>query len=55
MLNAEVLVLNRVYPVGVIVQGARIESGEDYPNKPIRLVTTGVGSAADFAGSATRR
>lgn len=34
--------------VGVMVLGASVVSGQDYPNKPIRLVTSGVGGGNDF-------
>jgi tripartite-type tricarboxylate transporter receptor subunit TctC len=34
--------------VGMIVLGAGVASGQTYPNKPIRIVTTGTGGGNDF-------
>ena len=34
--------------VGLIVMGMGVASGQGYPNKPIRLVTTGAGGGSDF-------
>src|SRR5262245_60924518 len=35
--------------VGLLVLGASAVSGQDYPIKPIRIVTTGAGGGNDFA------
>ena len=34
--------------VGVLLPGSGAVSGQEYPTKPIRIVTTGVGGAGDF-------
>ena len=38
----------RMFLVGVIVLGAGVVSGQDYPNKPIRIVTGPAGGGSDF-------
>ena len=35
--------------VGLLVLGAGVVSGQDYPNRPIRIVTSAVGGGTDFA------
>jgi len=35
--------------LGLIALGADLVSGQEYPNRPIRLVTSSVGSGTDFA------
>ncbi len=42
----------QIFSVGAFMLSAHMThsaTAQDYPNKPVRLVTTGVGSAADFA------
>ena len=34
--------------IGLMVLGAGVVSGQDYPNKPIRIVTGGAGGGSDF-------
>ncbi|OGA42402.1 MAG: hypothetical protein A3G24_22150 [Betaproteobacteria bacterium RIFCSPLOWO2_12_FULL_62_13] len=46
MLNLRFIV--RMLSVGLMVLGAGVVSGQDYPNKPIRIVTTGAGGTSDF-------
>lgn len=38
-----------VFCVGVAIFGADVISAQDFPNKPIRIVTSGVGGGNDFA------
>jgi tripartite-type tricarboxylate transporter receptor subunit TctC len=38
-----------LFAIGTIFFGARAVSGQEYPSKPIRFVTTGVGASTDFA------
>ena len=40
--------LCRTFAMALIVAGASIVSGQDYPNKPIRIVTSPAGSGIDF-------
>ena len=35
----------RMFPLGLMVLGAGVVSGQDYPNKPIRIVTDGAKSS----------
>src|SRR3990170_1444030 len=37
-----------MFSVGVIVLGSGVVYGQDYPNKPIRIVTNTPGGGADF-------
>ena len=37
-----------IYLVGVIALGAGMVSGQDFPNKPIRIATAGAGGGSDF-------
>ncbi len=37
-----------LFSIGLTVLGSSVASGQDFPNKPIRIVTTGVGSTTDF-------
>ena len=37
-----------IFPVGLMVLGPGMASGQDYPNKLIRIVTGGVGGGSDF-------
>src|SRR5688572_29965534 len=37
-----------IFSVGLVVSGASTASGQDFPNRPIRMVTAGVGGGADF-------
>src|SRR3990172_4370212 len=37
-----------MFSVGLMVSGAGVVSGQDYPNKPIRIVTLSIGGGADF-------
>ena len=37
-----------MFAVGMVVLGAGAVCGQDYPNKPIRIMTGGVGGGADF-------
>jgi len=39
----------RVMPLGLLVLGVNAVYGQDYPNKPIRFITTAAGSSSDFA------
>ena len=36
-------------PVGLLVVGAGVASGQDFPNKPIRIITSLPGGGSDFA------
>ncbi len=36
-----------MFSVGVMVLGAGLVSGQDYPNKPIRIVTSTAGGGTD--------
>ena len=38
-----------MFPFGLMVLGAGVVSGQDYPNKPIRIVTGASGGGGDFA------
>ena len=38
----------RMFLIGVMLLGAGAVSGQDYPNKPIRIITSGIGSGTDF-------
>ena len=38
----------RMFPLGLMVLGAGVVSGQDYPNKPIRIVTAAAGGGSDF-------
>ena len=38
----------RMLAVGILVVGAGTVSGQNYPNKPIRIITGGVGGGNDF-------
>ncbi len=35
-------------PLGLMMLGTGVVSGQNYPTKPIRIVTSGVGGSADF-------
>ena len=37
-----------LFPLALMVAGANAASGQDYPNKPIRIVTAAAGGANDF-------
>ena len=37
-----------LFSVALMIMGAGIVSGQDYPNKPVRIVTSGIGGGADF-------
>ena len=37
-----------ILPVGVMILGAGVVSGQDYPNKPIRIFTSPAGGGTDF-------
>ena len=37
-----------IFSVGLMVLGVGVASGQDYPNKPIRFVTSSAGGSADF-------
>ena len=37
-----------IVPVGLLILGAGLASGQDYPNKPIRIVTGATGGGSDF-------
>ena len=37
-----------MFSVGLLVLGADVVSSQDFPNKPIRIVTSGVGGGGDF-------
>ncbi|MBI1990397.1 MAG: tripartite tricarboxylate transporter substrate binding protein, partial [Betaproteobacteria bacterium] len=37
-----------MFSVGLLAAGAGVASGQDYPNKPVRMVTAGPGAAGDF-------
>ena len=39
----------RLFAAGLIVLGVNAADAQNYPNKPIRMITTGVGSVADTA------
>lgn len=41
-------VITRIISVGMMILGAGMASGQDYPNKPVRLVSPGPGGGADF-------
>ena len=38
-----------VYALSIMVLGAGVVSGQAYPDKPIRFLTTGIGGSTDFA------
>src|SRR5258706_9147943 len=38
-----------IFPVSLLVLGADMASGQNYPNKPIRIVTAAAGGGVDFA------
>ncbi len=38
-----------IFSIGLAVLGASKAFGQEYPNKPIRIVTSEPGSGADFA------
>ena len=38
-----------IFPVGIMVLGAGAVSGQNYPEKPIRILTTAVGGPNDLA------
>ena len=38
----------RMFLVGVLVAGTGVAPGQNYPNKPVRMVTAEVGAAGDF-------
>src|SRR3989304_8937080 len=38
-----------MFPAGLMVLGAGVVSAQDYPARPIRFVTTGIGGSTDFA------
>jgi len=40
--------LRWIFPVGLIVIGTGAVSGQDYPNKPIRILTSAAGGGSDF-------
>jgi len=37
-----------MFSVGLLAAGAGVASGQDYPNKPVRMVTAAPGAAGDF-------
>ena len=37
-----------MFSVGLLAVGAGVASGQDYPNKPVRMVTAAPGAAGDF-------
>lgn len=37
-----------IFSVGLIVLASNVATGQDYPNKPIRIITAGVGGTSDF-------
>src|SRR4029077_21043321 len=37
-----------MFSIGVMVLGAGVVSGQNYPNKPIRIVSSGPGGSVDF-------
>ncbi len=37
-----------MFSIGMMVLAAGVVSGQNYPNKPIRIVTSEIGSASDF-------
>ncbi|MBI3067353.1 MAG: hypothetical protein HYY79_00175 [Betaproteobacteria bacterium] len=38
-----------IFSSGMMVAGAGVASGQDFPNKPLRIVTSNVGGGSDFA------
>lgn len=38
-----------IFSVGLMVPDANVAFGQDYPNRPIRVVTSGAGGSSDFA------
>ena len=34
--------------IGTLILSARVVSGQDYPSKPIRMISPGPGGGADF-------
>jgi len=38
----------KMFSVGLLAAGAGVASGQDYPNKPVRMVTAAPGAAGDF-------
>ena len=38
----------RMFPVGIILLGAGVVSGQEFPTKPIRVVTSEVGGGNDL-------
>ncbi len=40
--------LCRIFAMGLIVAGASVVSGQDYPNKPVRIISPGPGGDTDF-------
>ena len=40
--------LRWIFPVGLIVVGTGAVSGQDYPSKPIRILTSAAGGGSDF-------
>src|SRR3990172_2462801 len=38
-----------IFPVGMMVLGTGAVSGQNYPNKPLRIVVSGPGNSADLA------
>lgn len=38
----------RMFPLAIMASGAGVVSGQNFPNKPIRIVTGSVGSSSDF-------
>ena len=37
-----------LFSIGLMILGVSVASGQDYPNKPIRLVTSQIGGGSDF-------
>src|SRR5450830_1936059 len=38
-----------MFPVGLMVMAANVVSGQDYPNKPIRILASPAGGGSDLA------
>ena len=45
----------RMFAIGMMIPGTGVVFGESYPNKPIRIVTSGAGGTADIVARAIAR
>ena len=48
----KVRVATKAFSTALMLLAAGITCGQDYPNKPVRIVATGAGGAGDFAARA---